>query len=162
MVLSTLQTAGILVGISYYLVIMRNSQRNQQLALENRQVSTYLQSVGFRDKEFMNVWADIIDQEYSDFEEWELKYGRLVNRESWSSFFAMANLYQSIGYLVDYGVLTPELVYDQEGELVILTWETQKMGIDGTKEKRGFKHLFDHYESLYNHMIRIRDKESNQ
>jgi hypothetical protein len=74
----------------------------------------------------------------------------------------MANLYQSLGYLVDFGVLTPEIVYDQEGELVILAWETQKMVIKGAKEKRGYKRLFPNYESLYEHMIRLRDKEDNR
>ena len=34
MALSTLQTIGLLVGIAYYLIIMRNSQRNQELALK--------------------------------------------------------------------------------------------------------------------------------
>ena len=36
MVLSTLQTVGLLVGITYYLIIMRNSQRAQQLQLRAR------------------------------------------------------------------------------------------------------------------------------
>ena len=43
MVLSTLQTAGILVGIIYYLTIMRNSQKNQQMQLETRQSQLFMQ-----------------------------------------------------------------------------------------------------------------------
>jgi hypothetical protein len=42
MVLSTLQTVGILEGIIYYLFIMRNSQRNQQMQLETRQLDLFM------------------------------------------------------------------------------------------------------------------------
>jgi uncharacterized membrane-anchored protein YhcB (DUF1043 family) len=50
MVLSTLQTIALVVGIAYYLFIMRNSQRNQELtlkaqeqALETRQTQLFMQ-----------------------------------------------------------------------------------------------------------------------
>jgi len=41
MVLSTLQTAGLLVGIFYYVLTLRNQRKNQQLALETRQAQLY-------------------------------------------------------------------------------------------------------------------------
>ena len=43
MVLSTLQKVGLLIGIVYYLIIMRNSQRNQQIQLETRKVQLFMQ-----------------------------------------------------------------------------------------------------------------------
>ncbi len=42
MVLSTLQTAGILVGIIYYITIMRTSQRNQQHQMETRKLQMFM------------------------------------------------------------------------------------------------------------------------
>ena len=161
MVLSTLQTLGILVGIYYYIMTIRANQRNQELALESRQVATYIQTLGFRDKDFMKAWADIENQEYTDFADYESKYDYDVDVESWSSFFSVCNLYHSVGYLVDRGILTPEIVYDQEGDMVIRAWETQKMVIEGVRVRGGYLHLFDHYESLYEHMIRLRDQELN-
>ena len=89
LVLDVIRTIGILVGIVYYLTIMRNSQRNQQLALESRQIVTYIQTLGFRDKEFMKAWADVITQEYADPAEWESKYGANVNPDSFASFFSV-------------------------------------------------------------------------
>ena len=41
-VLSTLQTVALVVGIAYYLFIMRNSQRNQQMQLETRQAQLFM------------------------------------------------------------------------------------------------------------------------
>ena len=41
-VLSTLQTFGLLVGIFYYVMTLRNQQKNQQLALETRQAQLFM------------------------------------------------------------------------------------------------------------------------
>ena len=43
MVLSTLQTAGILVGIAYYIMTIRNQQKNQDMQLETRQAQLFMQ-----------------------------------------------------------------------------------------------------------------------
>ena len=161
MVLSSLQTIGLLVGIYYYVMTIRTNQRNQQLALESRQIATYIQTLGFRDKNFMKAWADVGMQDYSVFEDFLSKYYYDVDVESWSSFFSVGNMYHSVGHLVELGILTPEIVYEQEGELVIHSWETQKMVIEGIRILRGYLHFFDHYESLYEHMVRLRDQELN-
>lgn len=154
-----LQTVGILVGVFYYIMTIRTNQRNQQLALETRQVTTYIQTSGFRDKEFMKAWADIETQEYTDLADWESKYGADVNPDSYASFFSICNLFQSVGSLVDQEILTPEIVYDQEGEQVIRGWNMQKTVIKGLRARGGYLHFFDHYESLYEHMIRLKNQE---
>ena len=43
MVLSTLQTIALVVGIIYYLIIMRNSQRTQQMQLDTRRAQLFTQ-----------------------------------------------------------------------------------------------------------------------
>ena len=162
MVLSTLQTIGLLVGIFYYVITLRNNQRNQQLALETRQVSTYIQTVGFRDKEFMKAWADIRFQEYTDYDDWNSKYGPETNPESFANFFTMCNLFQSLGSLVEQGMLSAETVYKQEGDQVIIICETQRNIIEGTRTRENYLHLFDSYESLYYRMIQLKNQELNR
>jgi hypothetical protein len=46
MVLITLQTIALIVGIAYYLIIMRNSQRNQEQTLKTRNAMVFHQIVG--------------------------------------------------------------------------------------------------------------------
>ena len=55
MVLSTLQTVGILVGIIYYLTIMRNSQKNQQMQLETRQARKWNKRIRARDLDVLLI-----------------------------------------------------------------------------------------------------------
>lgn len=84
MVLSTIQTVGILVGIIYYLTIMRNTQKTRELALkaqeqalETRQAQLFMQWYNrfaastmdvnsldvFRDSHFENAeeWMNLMD-----------------------------------------------------------------------------------------------------
>jgi hypothetical protein len=54
MVLSTVQTAGILVGIAYCLVIMRNSQKTRELALQSQEQALETRQAQL----FMDVYKD--------------------------------------------------------------------------------------------------------
>jgi hypothetical protein len=85
MVLSTIQTVGILVGIIYYLTIMRNTQKTRELtlkaqeqALETRQAQLFMQWYNsfaattmdftsldvFRDSHFRNAeeWLNLMEK----------------------------------------------------------------------------------------------------
>jgi hypothetical protein len=59
MVLSPLQTVSLMVGVIYYIFIMRNSQKNQQMQLETRQTQLFMQ---FNDRRepLRDVWNEIL------------------------------------------------------------------------------------------------------
>ena len=44
-VLSTLQTVGILMGIFYYIMTLNNTRKNQEMQLETRQAQLFMQIV---------------------------------------------------------------------------------------------------------------------
>ena len=46
MVLSTLQTAGILAGIAYYLITLNYTRRNQEQTLKTRKITIFQQTIG--------------------------------------------------------------------------------------------------------------------
>ena len=94
MVLSTLQTAGILVGISYYLVIMRNSQRNQQIQLETRQAQLFMQVYSQWTGGIHKHWAEISGWEWDDYDDYLQKYGDL---ESQNSLESVGGFFEGIG-----------------------------------------------------------------
>ena len=48
MVLSTLQTIALIVGIAYYLIIMRNSQRTRELTLQSQELTRKAQEQAMR------------------------------------------------------------------------------------------------------------------
>ena len=59
---------GIIVSILYYTSVLRNSNKT-------RQYSTYIQTIGFRDANYMKAYGDIqYFQKYEDYDDWKKKY----------------------------------------------------------------------------------------
>ena len=126
MVLGTLQTVGLLVGIFYYIMTIRANQKNQELTLETRQLQLYMKVLeDNRTQEFQKQWTDVAyHQEFKDYEEWREKYGPRTNPEAYANFFHVTNWFQGIGYLVRTGVLDVEVVSEYIRPMsVIFLWE---------------------------------------
>jgi hypothetical protein len=108
MVLSTLQTVGLLVGIAYYLIIMRNSQRAQRLQLETRQAQMFMQIYNqAQDPVQRKAGNRIRYLEWSSFEELVALFDP-ENPENEENFLAMNALiayYEGVGVLVREGLL---------------------------------------------------------
>ncbi len=81
MVLSTLQTIALIVGIVYYITIMRNQQKTRELALkaqeqatETRQTQIFLRLFEqINNVETQTQWAELVNMEI-DNEEYLMKY----------------------------------------------------------------------------------------
>ena len=70
MVLSTLQTVGLLVGIVYYITIMRNSDKARKLQIAQR---LYQQ---LQNEEKQLAQLDLLEMEWKDFDDFYSKYGK--------------------------------------------------------------------------------------
>ena len=119
-----------------------------------------------RDADFMKAFTDVMYfQQYDDYEEWMSKYHPTgINYkdeylDSFANFFVIGNAFQSTGLLVSRGIIDSELVYEQEGELIITLWERMKPIISGRKTDYQYQHLFPYYESLYEQMIQIKNQK---
>jgi hypothetical protein len=165
MVLSTLQTIGILVGIAYYLIIMRNSQRNQELtrkaqeqALETRQLQIYhsvFQPAQIR--EWMFSYVDVVyNQEWEDYEDFMKKYGPKTNPEAYTSVVQVIELWQMIGMYVENNALDIEIVNKHSGRAAMRVWEKLEPFIRGFRvwtnnplHWHSFEHLYEEMKKLY-------------
>ena len=158
---------GIIVSILYYTSVLRNANKAQQLQQETRQATAYIQTLGFRDANFMKAYYDVMYfQKYSDYDEWKSKYHPAgVNwkeeyLESFTNFSVICNSFQSTGLLVSQGIIDSEIVFEQEGEFIMRLWERMKSNIVGIRVDGEYDHLFTYYESLYDEMKRLQ-KERN-
>ena len=85
MVLSTLQTAGILAGITYYIMTLQNTKKNQQLQLETRQAQLFMQV--YREvctPEWWKRQAETHKHDWSNYEKVEEFMGMTTNTEAYS------------------------------------------------------------------------------
>lgn len=139
MVLSTLQTIALIVGIAYYLIIMRNSQRNQRIQLETRQTQLFTQ---FNDefRECGSAWVDIMGSygltgsssgwSWDDFDDFMRKYGPDQSPEEWQKFGSIAGLFERMGILAKEGSVNLQIIYDNMGGSPIRFWDKFEEIID--------------------------------
>ena len=130
MVLSTLQTVSLMVGVFYYIFIMRNSQKNQQMQLETRQTQLFMQ---FNDRRvsLRNEWNEIYDEwSWNDYDDFMQKYGPESNPEEWMKFMSIAGLYEQMGVLAKHGSVNVQLIYDLVGGYLIRLWDKYEEIID--------------------------------
>jgi hypothetical protein len=164
-VLQILQTVGILVGIAYYLLIMRNSQRNQELtlkaqehALETRQLQIYhavFQPAQIR--EWMLAYVDVVyNQEWDDYEDFIRKYGPKTNPEAYTSVVQVLELWQMMGMYVENNALDIELVNKHSGRAAMRVWEKLEPFVRGFRvwtnnpmHWHSFEYLYDEMKKLY-------------
>jgi hypothetical protein len=139
MVLSTLQTLALIVGIAYYLFIMRNTQRNQQIQLETRQTQMFKE---FNDefKEIGPAWSEVMGSfgltgsssgwSWDDYEDFMRKYGPDQSPEEWQKFFSIAGLFERTGILAKEGTVNLQIIYDNMGGSPIRFWDKFEQIID--------------------------------
>jgi hypothetical protein len=151
MVLSTLQTTGILVGIAYYVMNLNYTRRNQEQTLRTRHATIYHQimypvvSIAGM-KNILLLQANPV----SSFEE----YQKLTssNNEFRVAWFWMCNLCEMIGIYLRQGVADIEFFAMHQPHWNLRFWRQAKPIIYKLRERLGPSHyrnmeyLFDSLE----------------
>lgn len=113
MLQSTLQTVSLMVGVIYYLIIMRNSQKTQQITLETRQAQLTMQIYQeLISENNLNNFIEIQNWEWEDYDDFERKYGSDDHPERWAKRFSVIRTFDGIGLLLKDGLLDADRLYD--------------------------------------------------
>jgi hypothetical protein len=168
MVLSTIQTIALVVGIVYYLAIMRNAQKTRELTLKSQEQATetrqaqlfmYIYDRWSSQEYNQHFWA-LREWEWKDYEDFTEKYGGDKHPDLIYHFSAIGTFFEGIGVLVKRGLIDPTLVDDLMSNSVVVYWE--KLGESIIKERRrrdNFPQLYEWVEYLYNIIKPIRDRQ---
>ncbi|MGD0805389.1 MAG: hypothetical protein ABSA11_15125 [Candidatus Bathyarchaeia archaeon] len=114
------QTIGILVtavsvtiAAVYYVMNLRVQQRNVKTTIETRRIGL-LDSVINRasDAEGMRYLFELMRYEWSDYGDFERKYGSENNPEAAAKRYALCNTYNSIGMMIRKGLVDAVDLYD--------------------------------------------------
>ena len=121
-VLQILQTAGILVGIFYYVMTLRNTRRNQQITLETRQSQLFMQILDKMWSPGMEEKVLLLDSmlDASD-EEWLERYNS--DDEFSRAFTVYAYAWEALGTLLKAGMYDVELLALYYATGTIYEWE---------------------------------------
>ena len=157
-VLSTLQTIALVVGIVYYLIIMRNTQRNQELQLETRQAQLFMQIYNrWADRDMSKMEFEFQEWEWEDYDDWERKYESDLDALSLRA--TLGKYYEGIGVLIKRGLVDPTLVDDLMSSAIIMYWRKFSPIIEEGRRRSGLPQRAEYQEYLYNQIMDIAKKQ---
>jgi len=124
------QTVGVLVTAAsvslaaiYYSLTLRTNQRNIKMNLETRQ-SQFMSQISdeINSVESWETIFELLAMEWTDWEDFEKRYGSSGNPESAARRLALFGKLENVGWLLKNGVLEPEWVYRQFHMNVSMVW----------------------------------------
>jgi hypothetical protein len=144
-VLSTIQTIALIVGIIYYITIMRKTRKERK----NQLVDQTLQSYGRT--ETAELWIRTVNQVFSSYEEWYEKYGPSSNPEAAKYMYTMWGYYNALGNNLRDGHIDADYVLKNTMLLpVIALWERSKVIFEVWRERHNWPSMYAGFEYLYN------------
>jgi hypothetical protein len=152
MISVTLAALALLVGTTYYILILRNAEKTRRTQLF---MNIYNQ---FYDKEFQKCYLTMLyHEEWNSFEEWWGKYGP-SNLEHYSGWMAWGTYLAGIAMLVKQDQIDPQQVSDLLDTYILWSWERYEpvfKEIRATSDVRERPQLSDWLEYLYNEMKKV-------
>jgi hypothetical protein len=146
MVLSTLQTAGILVGIFYYIMTLRNQQKNQEHSEETRKIQLLLDINKNIEGSGSGVqYNEIMDMKWDNYDDFISKYGYENNPDSYRMRRRMWQIMHVNGLLVRDGLIDVRALFDYTSGGSLYMWRKFK---DIIEESRRLYDMPEHLIGL--------------
>jgi hypothetical protein len=166
MILSTIQTIALIVGIVYYLTIMRNQQKTRELTLksqeqtlETRQTQLFMQIYQqINTEEWWTKWAELINLDVPDYETFLVEFDHSINPSSFGKRGHVWYTYNVIGHLLQDGKMEVVNAWRLVGIMAVLQWEKWRDIILELRVKQSLPYYFSGFEYLYSELIRFRSE----
>lgn len=151
---------GVIAGFTYYVLAVRNTQKNQQLQLETRQAQLFSTIYTLAsDMAIIKKWADFkFTWEYEDYDDFMKKYGPITNPEAFSYFMLKSLQMEGIGVMVKRGLLNIGFIADWVSGTIVDDWEKLEPIVREYRVRESFPHFQAYHEYLYNEVKKYKDK----
>lgn len=147
---------GVLAGFSYYVLTVRASQRNMRRTLETRQISLIdnivTRSMG--EQGFKNFF-ELMRYEWTDYEDFERKYGSENNVEATAKRFSVWQDYNLIGLMLRKRLVEPDDLFDMGVQGVIFLWEKYKLIVAEERKRYLGNNFLRDFEYLAGEMLKV-------
>ena len=136
--------AGVLVGVVYYILDMKNQTRIRQTDLVMRLYDR------FSGTEFQDAWARV-RTETSDFKNIDDLYD-VDKKVALREVNQVCLFFEEIGILLQRKLLDTRMVEDLFGGAVARAWEKMKTGVTKLRQQFNDPSIYYYFEYLYNEM----------
>jgi len=134
--------AGVLVGVVYYILDMRNQTKQRQTDMVMRIYAAW------ESMELRRAHLKLIELEFEDYAD----YARKCGFEEKAAFSSVVIFFEGLGVLVKRKLISMDLVDDLISSEIVRTWEKIKPLVEGARKKTGRPQYFEWFEYLYNEM----------
>jgi hypothetical protein len=148
---------GVCVAAFYYVLNLTEQRKNMKLTLETRRI-TIINSLMERiiNKEAVEDYFEIMNYEWSNYEEFERKYGSDNNIEATAKRYALLNKYDQIGSLVKKGFVNMDDLYDLTLTGLPFLWAKYGDVIEEGRKRYNGSDFLVNFEFLANEALRIK------
>ncbi|MCW4013667.1 MAG: hypothetical protein NWF07_11835 [Candidatus Bathyarchaeota archaeon] len=153
---------GVIAGFSYYVLTVRASQNNMRRTLETRQISLIdnivTRSMG--EHGFRNFF-ELMRYEWTDYADFEKKYGSENNVEATAKRFAVWQDYNLIGLMLRKGLVESDDLFDMGVQGVIFLWEKYRPIIEEERNRYLGQNFLKDFEYLAGEMLKVVQKRES-
>ena len=151
---------GVIAGFSYYVLTVRNAQRNQRMQLETRQTQLYMQL--FKElytPEFWTLYLELSRIEWENIED----FRRRIIQNDPETFAKLLSLWWTLGEMgtmLYNGLMEPYHVFQPIGEMPIIAWKKWWPLIEKLRMEWGWKYpetSYGHFDYLARRMMHEHD-----
>jgi len=156
--ISSVATAlGVCIAAAYYILNLRNTQKNMQLTLDTRRVDLIVSLTSrLINAEGRKAYQELINYEWKNYDDFERKYGSDFDIESSSKRYATWFAYNSIGLMIRRGMVSSEDIYDMGMFPGVFLWEKYKSVIEEIRKRYFGNDYLKDLELLSKEMMRIK------
>ena len=135
--------AGVLVGVLYYILDMRNQTRQRQTDML---WNIYRSMVT---KEFLEAMLRIMTLEFKDYDDFVKRYGPMISESPITlAYLIITDMYEGIGVLLHRKLVEADLLF--EFVSVQDVWEKTKPLIEENRKQFNSPRTLEWFEYLYN------------
>ena len=150
---------GVIAGFTYYVMVVRNAQRNQQHQLETRQAQFFMGTYqSLMTPEVQRLYGEVLEWEWTDFDDFAERYYKNPTRKGeWIS----ANMsFEILGIMLKENLMDLQLLFEMEqygtrGGTVL--WFKYEDVIREMRRREGNPDLMKNFEYYVGEMYRLRE-----
>jgi hypothetical protein len=139
---------GVLVAAAFYILNLRMSQRTLRINVTNNLLQTY------QSEEGQKSFLDLMYYEWSDYEDFDRKYGSKNNRDATAKRFWMWETYNNMGMMLRKGFVDIDVLNDMGLQGIVYFWEKYKPIVVETRRRYNGKDYCRDMEYLAVEMLR--------
>jgi len=144
--------AGVIVGVIYYIINLRNSIKARELETTRLVIADYISEQG------LQRWATMMTMQWKDFEDFMKKYGRF-NPEMFAKWASWFFAWEVFGVLLKHKIVRAEEMHDFGGYSAIQAWEKFKDIIQSFRDIAYGQDMFSNAEWFAQEMLKVKMKK---